>query len=170
MKTRIRSLNGNCDVAQQNGMTTSLEKMFAGAGTIAASHRALVVVTDAVPRGLCQQTLEAQGFAVTLAETGVAAVLAARKDPPELIVIDVELPDGPGLEAISWLRCNPALSAAPVILVSASPDDSAYEGSHGIDAVLRKPMSAAAIAGMVRKLFGRGAIKARRRRCGPNIP
>lgn len=124
--------------------------MKAAAG--GAPLSALIVVADSAWRDLCREVLERHGFAVAFAESGVDAVLAARKSPPDLVLMDRDLPDGPGVEAIGWLRCNPALASAPMVLVGAGADASGGNGCACADAVLRKPVSRASVAGALRKM------------------
>lgn len=137
--------------ARANGTTARPPKAPATGAAKSGPPSALIVIADSAPRETCREVLERRGFAVTYAESGVGAVLSARKDPPDLVLMDGDLPDGPGVEAIGWLRCNPALASAPIVLVAAGTDE------RGADAVLRKPVSPAAVAGALRKVLKRMA-------------
>jgi len=89
--------------------------------------------------------LESSGFAVDAVDSGIAAVVAAREDLPDLIFVDVQLRDVPGPEAIRWLRSNPALQSTPIIVLTAEAEDDAVLAVTRPNPSLRKPVSLAAI-------------------------
>jgi CheY-like chemotaxis protein len=128
---------------------------FARSNRNRAVRHALVVVTDPKSRALCREVLKAGAFTVTTTDCGVGAVTAAREELPDVILIDMELRDGSGFEAIRWLRSNAALKSVPMVLMSANPEDASYLGSGGVNAVLRKPISAMAVRHTVRKVLKR---------------
>jgi CheY-like chemotaxis protein len=70
--------------------------------------------------------------------------MSARELPPDLIVVDQQLRDVSGNEAIGWLRANTALRATPIIVLTSSADDDAAAAA-APSATLRKPLSALAI-------------------------
>jgi len=88
-------------------------------------RRALVVEAEPVTLQLCRDTLENSGFVVDAVESGIAAVVSAREGLPDVIVMDVQLRDVPGREAIAWLRSNPALRSTPIIVLTANAEDEA---------------------------------------------
>ena len=61
----------------------------------------------------------AGGLEVATALSGAEAVLAARETRPELLVIDLHLPDTTGFDLLRSLRAEPGLSAVPAFLCSA---------------------------------------------------
>jgi CheY-like chemotaxis protein len=107
-------------------------------------RRALVVETDPITLGLCRDVLERSGFVVDAVDSGIAAVVAARKGRPDLIFIDLQLRDVPGSEAIAWLRSNPALRSTPIIVITANAGDDAALAA-GPGATLRTPLLPATI-------------------------
>lgn len=107
-----------------------------------AGRRALVVETDPETRRVLRDVLEQIGFVVDVVESGVDAVSTARTALPELILLDLQLRDVPGAEALRWLRANPALKLAPVIAISATRGDLPVLRGVGIKFVLKKPLSA----------------------------
>lgn len=113
--------------------------------------RALVVEADLNTRKLCRDLLEELGFTVEATDTGVTAVTMASQDAPDLILLDLQLRDVPGLELVKWLRSNRALRSVPMIAISAlatARDDPRFVES-GINAVLRKPVSPSTIKSAV---------------------
>jgi CheY-like chemotaxis protein len=83
-------------------------------------RRVLIVASEPATLRLCSDVLKNSGIAVDIAvaESGVAAVVAARKDVPDLIFVDIQLRDVPGREAIRWLRSNPALQSTPISMLA----------------------------------------------------
>jgi DNA-binding response OmpR family regulator len=108
-------------------------------------RRALVVEAELATMRLCRDALEAAGFAVDLAETGIEAVISARQEHFDLILVDLQLRDVPGREAIEWLRSNPALHATPIIVLTASAGDDAELKAFQPASSLRKPVSLATL-------------------------
>jgi CheY-like chemotaxis protein len=110
-----------------------------------SGRRALVVEADLVTLRLCRDVLESSGFAVDTVDSGIAAVVAAREGLPDLILMNWQLRDVPGGEAIGWLRSNPALRSTPIIVLTGNAgDDADVEAARPV-ASLRKPLSPAAI-------------------------
>ncbi|GAB4091472.1 response regulator transcription factor KdpE [Flaviaesturariibacter terrae] len=80
----------------------------------------LVIDDEAQIRKLLQITLEAQGYAVQTAATGKEGLVLAANHPPDLILLDLGLPDQPGLQVLQELR---AWYERPVLIVSALDDE-----------------------------------------------
>lgn len=120
------------------------------------ARRALIVETDPVTLRLCRDVLENWGFVVDAVDSGIAAVVAARQGQPDLIVMDLQLRDVPGGEAIGWLRSNPALRATPIIVITATAADKADLAVAWPGASLRKPLSSAAIRRTLREVLDSG--------------
>lgn len=110
-----------------------------------AGQRALLAVGDPATLRRCRDVLENAGFVVDAVDAGIAAVVAARAGHPDLILMESQLRDAPGREAIGWLRSNPALQTTPIIVLTASAEDEADLAALGSLAFLRKPVSSATI-------------------------
>jgi len=93
------------------------------------------------------------GFAVATADSGIAAVMAARKELPDVILVDLQLRDVPGREAIEWLRSNPALLSTPMIILTMSSDDEADVAAIRPGASMRKPVSPLAMRQAIRAVL-----------------
>lgn len=87
----------------------------------AAALRVLVVDDEPAIRRFLRASLSAQGYDVTEAEGGTAALAALRRHPADVLVLDLGLPDLDGFEVIRRLR--EAGSALPIIVLSSRTDE-----------------------------------------------
>jgi DNA-binding response OmpR family regulator len=123
-----------------------------------AATRVLVVDDERKIREIVGGYLERQGHRVTLAENGQAALDAALEQHPDLIVLDLVLPDIPGEEVARALR---EVSPVPIIMLTAkSAEDDRVAGLRiGADDYLVKPFSvrelAARVDAVLRRTRGR---------------
>jgi DNA-binding NarL/FixJ family response regulator len=92
-----------------------------------------------------------------IVDNGVAAVSSARQTQPDLIIMDLQLRDSPGLEVIQWLRSNLTLMPTPVIVLSTNASDVSCSKSWDVDVVLLKPVTSAVIENAIRDLLALGA-------------
>ena len=116
--------------------------------------RALVVDDAAENRMLVSALLVQQGFAVEQAADGEAAVLQASKTPPDLIVLDVGLPDIDGVEVCRRVR---RFSDAHVLMLTAQDTelDKVVGFEAGADDYVTKPFSIAELMGRVKAVLRR---------------
>ncbi len=117
------------------------------------ARRALVVGADSATLQLCRDALESSGFAADAVDSGIAAVVAARESPPDLVLVDVQLRDVPGREAMRWLRSNPALQSTPIIFLTTNAEDDVVPTLARQYASLPKPVSPAAIRRTIREVL-----------------
>ena len=101
---------------------------------------ALVVEDDERAAELVRLLLEAEGFTVHLAGSAEAALEMARREPPQLITLDLQLPGMNGLQLLERLLLDEVLSKVPVVIISGMDDGSISLGG-GAAAVLQKPIS-----------------------------
>lgn len=71
-------------------------------------------------RLLVRRVLEAEGYAVLEARDGPAGLQAARQFQPDLILLDMNLPEIDGYELVSRLRSTPGLADVPVVALTAN--------------------------------------------------
>jgi CheY-like chemotaxis protein len=116
-------------------------------------RRALVVEADPAMLRCCRDILERSGFVVDAATSGIAAVVSARDRQPDLILMNLQLPDVPAREAVGWLRSNPALQSTPIIVLKATAADDADFAAAGPIAFLRKPISTLTIQSAIRQFL-----------------
>jgi two-component system cell cycle response regulator DivK len=120
------------------------------------SRRILVVEDQADNRRILQDLLGSAGFTVICAEDGLEGVDVARRERPDLILMDIQLPVIDGYEATRRIKAEPELARIPIIAVTSyalSGDDlKAMEA--GCDDYVTKPFSPRALLGRVRAWLG----------------
>ncbi len=77
---------------------------------------------DGSIRGLCRKFLEIAGFSVQEADNGHAALELARKEKPDLILLDVMIPGMDGMETLQEIRADADLVTVPVVMLTARSD------------------------------------------------
>ena len=123
----------------------------------ASRQRILVVEDDPAVRNLVTTALDLHGYDVERAETGELAVMEAASRNPDLIMLDLGLPDIDGVEVISKVR---GWSAVPIIVISARTEDSDKIGAldAGADDYLTKPFSVEELLARVRASLRRSGM------------
>ena len=103
----------------------------------------LIVEDNEKNMKLVRDILRHNGYATVEAVNGLDGVRLALEAPPALVLMDIQLPDIDGIEALRRIREVPALDAVPVIAVSASvmPDDHQKILRSGFDAFVTKPIN-----------------------------
>jgi DNA-binding response OmpR family regulator len=108
------------------------------------SRKILVVDDNLDSIMIMRSILEARGFTVDVAQSGTEALAQAGRDVPDLILLDVMMPQMSGLEVLERLKSNHATSKVPVIMVTAKMQDedvmSGYQ--QGADYYIIKPCTA----------------------------
>lgn len=92
---------------------------------------------------LIKRILGARNHQVLHASEGEAGLKAAIAEPPDLILIDLGLPDIDGQTLIALMKRMPELAHVPLIVVSAWPEDTAREmvSAYGCDGFISKPIN-----------------------------
>lgn len=115
--------------------TETTEK--AGAKTV------LVVEDNDLNMKLFHDLLEAHGYNILQTKDGMDALRLARKHRPDLILMDIQLPEFSGLEVTKWIKEDDALKSIPVVAVTAfamkGDEEKIREG--GCEAYIAKPIS-----------------------------
>jgi DNA-binding response OmpR family regulator len=126
-----------------------------------------VLVIDDEPKiaEICRDYLSAAGFAVTSAGSGPQGLALARKDKPDLVVLDLMLPGMDGLDVCRELRRE---SNVPIIMLTARVEESdKLVGLElGADDYLTKPFSPRELVARVRAVLRRGVAEADHIRAG----
>jgi DNA-binding response OmpR family regulator len=128
-------------------------------GGASARKRVLVVEDERDIAGLIRHTLERSGeMDVEVAASGDQALKAATEHPPDLIVLDLNLPVLGGLEVCRLLRSRPATSRVPIIMLTArtSEGDRVTGLDAGADDYVTKPFSLRELVARVRAVLRRG--------------
>jgi CheY-like chemotaxis protein len=118
-----------------------------------ARRRALVIEADPGTRKAFQGVLTRCGMVADMVDNGVAAVGRARRKAPDVIIVDMQLRDSPGLEVVQWLRSNPALRWTPVIVLTTNANDLSRSKSWSVDAVLLKPVASEVMESAIRDVI-----------------
>ncbi|HTA30636.1 MAG TPA: PAS domain S-box protein, partial [Candidatus Cybelea sp.] len=123
----------------------------------------LVIDDELLFRQLLCRALQGKQFFVTEAGNCQDAILAATTHLPDLIVCDVELPDGSGHDVFDALKENPATSAIPIIFMTGKDDPTELRRSmeQGADDFLAKPFPMETLMAAVQARLGRVAERAR---------
>ena len=114
----------------------------AGEPSHPAVKRILVVEDNELNMKLLNDVLEAHGYEVMSTGRGAEAVEWARQYLPDLILMDLQLPDLSGLDATRQLKADPGTRRIPVIAVTAfaMAGDEKRALEHGCDAYVAKPI------------------------------
>ena len=113
-------------------------------GAVPAKAKTVLVVEDnELNMKLFNDLLEAHGYKVVQTRDGLSALDLARKHMPDLILMDIQLPEVSGIEVTKWLKEDDVLRAIPVIAVTAfamkGDEQKIREG--GCEAYVSKPIS-----------------------------
>ncbi len=122
------------------------------------AKRILLVDDQADNRNLVRQICEWLGYQLTEAVNGEEAIRFARADLPDLILMDLELPELDGWAATVEIKANPATQGIPVIAVSAHvmPGERARALAAGCDDYVAKPISLEPFRELLGRYLGSG--------------
>lgn len=120
-----------------------------------ATRRVLVVDDDLGIRSALHVALEDVGFDVHQASNGFSALRAAERIRPDLILLDLALPDISGPDVLIELRRMRSTRTVPVLVVTGRLSLVAAGGANGADAVLTKPFDIAELLTVVEQLVAR---------------
>jgi CheY-like chemotaxis protein/phosphoribosyl 1,2-cyclic phosphodiesterase len=124
--------------------------------------RILVVDDDPDIRALAKRALSQDGHIVNEASTGKEALALIDAEAPNLLVLDLLMPDQGGLEVLEILRSRPATRALPVVVLTAMDDEASTRAGFELGATdyVTKPFTIPQLAARVRACLTRGGIRA----------
>lgn len=119
----------------------------------------LLVEDDPDIRHLVSYKLSRGGFRVTEVNDGLNALQEARRDPPDLVILDVRMPRMSGLEVCRELRAAPGTAGVPIIMLTARarPQDLEQAYAAGATDYVVKPFSPRALLERVENTLARVA-------------
>jgi two-component system cell cycle response regulator DivK len=124
-------------------------------GMDAMSKKILIVEDNELNMKLFHDLLDAHGYQTIQTRDGMEALDLARTHRPDLILMDIQLPEVSGLEVTKWLKEDDGLKAIPVIAVTAfamkGDEEKIREG--GCEAYISKPISVSHFLETVRKFL-----------------
>lgn len=121
-------------------------------------RRVLVIDDEEDIRVLAAMILEMEGdFEVGVADSGAAGIEQARRDRPDVILLDYSMPDLDGPATFSRLRADEATRAIPVIFLTGRAHGLSRPGvdAIGADGVIAKPVDPMSFAGEVAQILDR---------------
>ena len=127
-----------------------------GEGNAGMAKTVLIVEDNELNMKLFHDLLEAHGYSTVGTRNGIEALDLARKHHPDLILMDIQLPEVSGLEVTKWLKDDQELRRIPVVAVTAfamkGDEERIREG--GCEAYLSKPISVGKFIETVRHFLG----------------
>ena len=119
------------------------------------TQRILVVEDDEMVAEVVRVNLEAEGYEVTHALNGAAGLAAVSQQMPDLVVLDVMMPEVDGWTVLTRLRDDMATRHLPIVMLSAKamPADQVRGYNLGANAYLTKPFSATELIEKVRQVL-----------------
>jgi class 3 adenylate cyclase len=122
---------------------------------MSSSHRILIVDDNEANRDILATRLKANGYALLQAADGEQALELARREKPDLILLDIMMPKIDGVEVCRQLKTDKDLPFMPIILVTAKSDtkDVVAGLDAGADEYLTKPIDQAALVARVRSVL-----------------
>ena len=116
----------------------------------------LIVEDNELNMKLFHDLLEAHGYNTLQTRTGIEALRLAREHRPDLILMDIQLPEVSGLEVTKWIKEDEDIASIPVIAVTAfaMKGDEERIRQGGCEAYISKPISVAKFLETVRSYLG----------------
>ena len=116
----------------------------------------MIVEDNELNMKLFHDLLEAHGYQTVGTRNGIEALDLARRHHPDLILMDIQLPEVSGLEVTKWLKDDEELRDIPVIAVTAfaMKGDEERIRQGGCEAYISKPISIVAFLDTVRRFLG----------------
>tara|TARA_R110002110_G_scaffold284986_2_gene499154 strand:+ start:7921 stop:8349 length:429 start_codon:yes stop_codon:yes gene_type:complete len=128
---------------------------FANNIRLGMSKTVLIVEDNELNMKLFHDLLEAQGYATLQTKDGREALQLAREHRPDLVLMDIQLPEVSGLEVTKWIKEDENLRDIPVIAVTAfamkGDEEKIRQG--GCEAYIAKPISVSEFLETVQKFI-----------------
>ncbi len=120
------------------------------------AKKVLIVEDNELNMKLFHDLLDAHGYETVQTRNGLDALALAREHRPQLILMDIQLPEVSGLEVTRWLKDDMELREIPVIAVTAfaMKGDEERIRSGGCEAYISKPISVGSFLQTVRRFIG----------------
>ena len=114
--------------------------------------KAVLLVVDDAPENLdIAKSLLAPQYVVKAAVNGPMALKIVSKQPPDLVLLDIQMPGMNGYEVCRQLKADPATAAIPVIFLTGESDVAANVDAAGGDGYVTKPIDPESLLPMIEK-------------------
>ena len=119
--------------------------------------RVLIVEDNELNMKLFSDLLDAHGYETAQTREGLKAIDMARTFKPDLILMDIQLPEVSGLEVTKWIKDDAELQDIPIVAVTAfaMKGDEKRIREGGCEAYISKPITVASFLQTVRQFAGR---------------
>ena len=142
--------------AKGAGARRSVSGLAGSVDMDAKSKTVLIVEDNELNMKLFHDLLDAHGYQILQTKDGMEALDIAREHHPDLILMDIQLPEVSGLEVTKWLKDDQDLKKIPVVAVTAfamkGDEERIREG--GCEAYLSKPISVGKFIETIRHFLG----------------
>ena len=121
----------------------------------------IIVIEDNVQSSrMVAKLLRKAGHTVVVSDTGEGGLLAVFESVPDLVLMDLGLPDIDGQTVIGVIRQQPTLATMPIIAFTAWPEDTAYSmaAAYNCDGVITKPIDTRMLVAQVEKFIATAQI------------
>ena len=144
---------------QQQGYFVRIARRPAARPQLPTDHKPVVVVVEDEPHlaKFLKHFLALEGFEARLAANRSEIVEAVRQPPrPDLVLLDVMLPDADGFDVLMKMRAHPALADVPIIMLTAKTTrEAVIKGlAGGADGYITKPFQTDVLIKAIRTVFG----------------
>jgi CheY-like chemotaxis protein len=119
-------------------------------------RKLLIVDDEEGVRSLVRMTLESERYQILEASSASEAISMVRSHQPDLVLLDVMLPDSSGIELCHSLKADPDTKGTTVVMLTAKAQSSDLEEAEaaGADGYFTKPFSPVALMQRVERIFG----------------
>jgi len=123
--------------------------------SVQMTKKVLIVEDNELNMKLFHDLLDSQGYVTLQTREGLEALTLAREERPDLILMDIQLPEISGLEVTKWLKEDDELSSIPVVAVTAfaMKGDEERIRQGGCEAYISKPISVSGFLDTIRRLL-----------------
>jgi CheY-like chemotaxis protein len=128
------------------------------AAAVAPGARVLIVDDSPVVRRITMRALANDGYVLSEAGDGREALERIRREMPDLVILDLVMPELDGLDVLKALRANPATVSLPVLILTSETDEGSTRAGFDVGATdyLTKPFSNPQLSARVRACLTRG--------------
>jgi type IV pilus assembly protein PilB len=123
--------------------------------------RVLIVEDDRIVTTVVKYFLELEGFEVVLAKDGLIGLETAKRNPPQVIVTDLNMPGMDGMEMVKALRADESTRGIPILMLTSeeSVDSETLALSLGADDYVHKPVEPRRLAARIKALLARSKTR-----------